>query len=461
MKNGKAHDHRGFTSAWLVVMGLTVSISSSANAQPADLDIKASTATKADAQTTENLNLASFDKVWEIVRDNHWQEDFGGVDWDQARVDLRPKAAEAKTPEEARKVLEELIGRLKVSHFGIIPVDAYKTLNDEEDEATGTGGEAGFTIRLRNNLLTVASVASDSSAEKAGVKAGWILHKVSGKSHDELLESATRASSTGPDRLDTTVGLIGERINRGAPGKTRTIEFRDFDGGIQSVDIVMEKADGTMTKFGHLPLMRVDYETRQLPEDVTYFSFNLFFDPPNVMQAFRDAVEQARESRGLVIDLRGNHGGIAGMTFGMASAFTKEAGKMGVMKMRKQEMTFPLFPPLEPYTGPVAVLIDECSISSAEIMSGGMQDQKFARLFGSTTAGLALPSTVVELPNGDRLQYAFATYTSASGKVLEGVGVVPDEQIAPSSQELREDGDPVLTRAVEWIEQQQSEADKQ
>ena len=289
---------------------------------------------------------------------------------------------------------------------------------------------------------------------------GWTLHKVSGKTHNELLESATQASSTGPDRLDTTVGLIGERINRGAPGKTRTMEFKDFDGNVQSVDIVMTKADGQMKKFGHLPAMRVAYEIRQLPEDVTYFSFNLFFDPPNVMPAFREAVEQARGSKGLVIDLRGNHGGIAGMTFGMASAFATEAGKMGVMKMRSQEMTFPLFPPVEPYTGPVAVLIDECSISSAEIMSGGMQDKGLARLFGTTTAGLALPSTVVKLPNGDRLQYAFATYTSASGKVLEGVGVVPDEQIAPGPQELKENRDPVLARAVEWIQEQQTSADK-
>ena len=100
------------------------------------------------------------------------------------------------------------------------------------------------------------------------------------------------------------------------------------------------------------------------------------------------------------------------------------------------------------------MLIDECSISSAEILSGGLKDQKMARLFGSTTAGLALPSTVVKLPNGDALQYAFATYTSASGDILEGVGVSPDEEISPGREELSKDNDPVLTRAVTWILEQ-------
>jgi len=441
-------------SACIAALGFAVTFSAAGSMSKGQ-----TIAARVAAQPTDTLNLASFDKVWKTARAKHWAEDLGAVDWEQARTDLRPKVAAAKTTAEAREVMNELIGRLKVSHFGIIPVDAYSALNEGQDEATGTGGEAGLTIRLRNNLLTVASVTEGSSADQAGVQPGWTLHKVSGKTHNELLESATEASSTGPDRLDTTVGLIGERINRGAPGKTRTIEFKDFNGDVQTVDIVMTKADGQMKKFGHLPAMRVAYETRQLPEDVTYFSFNLFFDPPNVMTAFREAVEQARDSKGLVIDLRGNHGGIAGMTFGMASAFATEAGKMGVMKMRSQEMTFPLFPPVEPYTGPVAVLIDECSISSAEIMSGGMQDKGLARLFGTTTAGLALPSTVVKLPNGDRLQYAFATYTSASGKVLEGVGVIPDEQIAPGQQELKENRDPVLARAVEWINEQQTSAD--
>ena len=130
--------------AWIAALGVAVTISSSlptANGQ--------TVATEVDAPATDNLNLASFDKVWETVRDNHWEEDFGGVDWDQARRDLRPKAAAATTAAEARDVMNELIGRLKVSHFGIIPVDAYAAISEGQDEATGTGGEAGLTIRLR------------------------------------------------------------------------------------------------------------------------------------------------------------------------------------------------------------------------------------------------------------------------------------------------------------------------
>ena len=83
-----------------------------------------------------------------------------------------------------------------------------------------------------------------------------------------------------------------------------------------------------------------------------------------------------------------------------------------------------------------------------------MQDLGLARIFGNRTAGLALPSVVAKLPNGDRFQYAFADYHSVSGRSLEANGVVPDEVITINRQMLQASDDPVLDRAMEWIKQQ-------
>jgi carboxyl-terminal processing protease len=61
---------------------------------------------------------------------------------------------------------------------------------------------------------------------------------------------------------------------------------------------------------------------------------------------------------------------------------------------------------------------------------------------------------VVRLPNGDGFQYAMANYHSASGKSLEMNGVSPDETVVLSRELLLADPDPVLSRAVQWIQQQ-------
>ncbi len=65
--------------------------------------------------------LETFDAVWSIVRDTHFDTSFNGVDWDAARAEFRPKAAAATTPGELRSLLHNMLGRLGQSHFSVIP----------------------------------------------------------------------------------------------------------------------------------------------------------------------------------------------------------------------------------------------------------------------------------------------------------------------------------------------------
>ncbi|MBI3696198.1 MAG: hypothetical protein HY238_15345, partial [Acidobacteria bacterium] len=75
------------------------------------------------------LNLDSFDKVWSTIRDQHWDPKLGGLDWTAVRDELRPKMEQADTMPQARAVLEEMIGRLRQTHFSIVPGDLYKDLD--------------------------------------------------------------------------------------------------------------------------------------------------------------------------------------------------------------------------------------------------------------------------------------------------------------------------------------------
>ena len=172
-------------------------------------------------------------------------------------------------------------------------------------------------------------------------------------------------------------------------------------------------------------------------------SLNVFFDAINVMKQFGEAIEANRDADGLIIDLRGNPGGLGMMSFAIANWFVTEPGKkLGTLITRSATANFPLNPRARPFKQPVAVLVDELSMSTSEILAGGMQDLKLARIFGSRTPGAALPSVVELLPNGDRFQFAIANYISAGGKPLEGVGVVPDENTPLTRAALLEGRDP-------------------
>ena len=95
--------------------------------------------------------------------------------------------------------------------------------------------------------------------------------------------------------------------------------------------------------------------------------------------------------------------------------------------------------------------MDELSLSTAEILAGGLKDLKRARVFGTRTPGAALPSMIVLLPNGDRFQFAMANYISAGGKPLEGEGVIPDVETPLTRAALLEGRDPAVEAAVRWI----------
>jgi carboxyl-terminal processing protease len=102
----------------------------------------------------------------------------------------------------------------------------------------------------------------------------------------------------------------------------------------------------------------------------------------------------------------------------------------------------------------LAVLIDGCSASTAEILAGGLKDLHRARLFGTRTAAAALPSVIERLPNGDGFQYAIANYISQGGQPLEGIGAIPDEEVRLTRRGLLEGHDAPLEAALAWIGKQ-------
>jgi carboxyl-terminal processing protease len=155
---------------------------------------------------------------------------------------------------------------------------------------------------------------------------------------------------------------------------------------------------------------------------------------------------------GLIIDLRGNGGGVAFLTIGMGGHLLADpALDLGTMRYRDTTLRLAVNPRNPRYDGPVAVLVDGLSASTSEFFAAGLQKHGRARIFGERTAGMALPSTWEELPNGDRMQFVTADYTDPSGARLEAAGVQPD-QVCPLTREALLAGhDPVLEAALSWI----------
>ncbi len=416
--------------------------------------------------------IESFEIVWQTVRDKHWDPKLGGVDWKAVHDELRPQMDKAASAEECRKVMTAMLARLGQSHFGIIPEAAYgeiskdkkvsdKKVSDKSVPDKSDGGEwdsergtPGLQVRLVDGKVVVVKAEEEQPAAKAGVKMGWQVVKVDGQALALTLNKIREANKESRHLDYMLNAAVAERL-RGNVGEKKEFVFETGDGSEKSLTITLTKPAGERTQFGNLPAFYVTAEGRKLAGNIGYFTFSAFLAPSHVMGKLGETVNANLDANGFILDLRGNPGGIGAMASGVGGWFiNKKNQNLGTLYARDGSMNFVLNPRAQTFNGPLAILVDELSASTTEIFAGGLQDLGRAKVFGSRSAGAALPAQIIRLPNGDRFMYAIANYISAGGKPLEGKGVVPDVEVPLRREALLHGQDAVLDAAVEWIRSQ-------
>lgn len=419
--------------------------------------------------------VATFDAVWVAVRDTHWDPTLAGVDWEAVRTQLRPKAEKANTPAELRPILFDMLGRLGQSHFSIIPGSDDDAGAPRARRREAHEGTAGATITLLPSPAdpgtleaVITLVEPGSSAAKAGLKPGMVLTAIDGK--PILHDLPTGAGLERYERL-----AMARARTTGEPGTTATWTVSDGSSPAREVKLTFAADPRPKAKFGNLPPLPTSLEARTLDaaqlkamgstaRSVGVIHFNIWLIP--IARPFDQAVDSMRQCDGMVLDLRGNPGGIGGMAMGLAGHFTPESKELGTMYTREAPLNFVSNPRLVSqdgkvvgaYTGPLAILVDEGTASTSEIFAGGLQYLGRAKIFGTRTAGAALPALMDDLPNGDVLLHAIADYRLPDGRQLEASGVRPDSARAYTRADYAREGDPVLADAVRWIASERSRA---
>lgn len=392
-----------------------------------------------------NVRTEAFDKVWNTVNEKHYDPTFGGVDWQKVRETYLPKATAAKTDDELHAVLRRMLRELKLSHFGIYP----------RDLAARIAGNAGVGIELKMiaGQPVIFRVDAGSTGEVAGLKPGYVVQKIDGKTVTELLKplEASFADRQLSDRMKT---LYRERtIAAFITGKAETkvtIEALDEKGRPQIFTAVRKLFAGEMSQpLGNFPAQPVDFESKLLENNIGYIRFNMWVIPQ--MPKIRAAIREFANARGIIFDLRGNPGGVGGLASGVAGYLLDKQSSLGTMKSRASVYSFIVYPQQQPFLGPVAILTDYGTGSTSEVFAAGMQEIGRAVIVGGTSAGAVLPSVFDTLPTGAIFQYAVSDYRSPKNILIEGRGVIPDIVVAQTRAALLAGRDPQLEAAVKEI----------
>ena len=403
---------------------------------------------------TREIRQKAFDKVWATVNEKHFDPTFGGVDWQRVRGIYEPRAMAAVSDKDFHDALRQMLGELKLSHFGILPPAA-------ELVAAQTGrGVTGIDVIMLDGVPVINRVDAGSTAARAGVKTGQIITQIDGKTWKTIvapLEATLAARKVGEAIHKVYLERTLESAINSKPGTTLVMDVRGAGDVSERFDIVRDPFNGEMSQaLGNFPPQEVVFESRLLPGDVGYIRFNMWIIPQ--MAKLRKAMSEFAAARAVIIDLRGNPGGVGGMAPGFAGLMFKEKASLGSMRSRGGSMEFIAFPQDNAFSGKVVILTDHGTGSTSEVFAAGMQETGRATLIGETSAGAVLPSVFEKLPTGYLFQYAISDYRSPHNILIEGRGVIPDVEVKQTRAALLAEHDAQLDEAIKFIARSTSAA---
>jgi carboxyl-terminal processing protease len=387
----------------------------------------------------------TFDLVWRTVKEKHFDPTFGGVDWDKVREKYAPRAAAVKTDAELHNLLQQMLGELGQSHFGILPPEAVAS----DAASLQKEGDIGIDVRVLDGRIVITSVEERSKAAAVGLKTGFIVEEIDGQPVQRLFErfSKSKLSAATANLYITRIALSG--IN-GKPGTAVRLAYLDGGDKRMEATIEREKLKGEFSPpFGNFPPQHMKFESRRLAGNIGYIRFNIWVIP--MMERIREAIRSHSDASGIIIDLRGNPGGVGAMAPAVTGQLETKQVSLGTMRMRAGHTNFVAFPQQNAYKGPVVILIDSLSASTSEVFASGMQEIGRAIIVGETSVGAALPSVFEKLPTGAVFQYAIADFRTPRGILIEGRGVVPDVQVKLARRQLIEGFDAQLDAAIKQL----------
>lgn len=424
-------------------------------------------AARQDRRTTERREI--LDAAWRTVRDKHYDPKLGGLDWDAVRRRYEPRALGAPDDAAFYRALNDMIGELGQSHMMITGPGASDDDDDDApdpaDPAEGGAatsndvGDPGLTVRVIEGRPTVTDVRPGSSAAIHGIARGYLVNAIGGRpvtgvaAHRRSLRPVEERFAVRRAALHRLQGPVGTKV---------TLAFLDNQDRPGQVVLDRDRPAGPVRQIGYLPPLHPEARVQEIA-GVGVIAFNIFLLDP-LLDDIKRAVDRFVKShvKGLILDLRGNPGGLGAMAIPVASELVTAPTTLGTMVMRDGThtdavttfaQTFVAQPALgrTPYAGPLVVLTDEGTASAAEILAAGLQESGRATVIGDTSLGAVLPSVVESLPHGAVMQVVVADFKTPNGVLLEGRGVQPDQRILETRAGFRGNHDPVLDAGVQAI----------
>jgi carboxyl-terminal processing protease len=354
-----------------------------------------------------------YEEAWNMIRAEYVDSSFNGQDWNRWRTRFKGLI---KDPEDAYVAVATMVASLNDEYTRFLPPRDMREQNLNIDSRLYG---VGIQISMRDNKLVVLATIDDTPAEKAGLLPQDLIIRINGH------ETAGMSVEDAADRIrgprDTQVQLT---VQRG--GRTLNFNIRRAEIRLKSV-FTRPLSDN---RIGYIRLS-------------SFISESMLGEMEAIMRGMTD-------KQALIIDLRGNYGGLFANAVEIADMFL-DKGEIVSIVNREQDRRVYRAHPGRAFRAPMVVLIDGGSASASEILGGALKDNRRATLIGAQSFGKGLVQKINALPEGAGLNITISRYLTPNGTDINKKGIEPDVKVAFGEADFHARRDPQLDKAVDYL----------
>lgn len=350
-----------------------------------------------------------FDNVWKVIRDNYYDAELNTQSWSRWKEHYHGKI---KNDDDAKVAIDTMIASLNDPYSRYMNKSEYLEQNNSIDsKITGIG----VNITSNAGKIQIVNVMEGSPAQFANLLPDDIILTVDGKDVNGL-------------SLSDVANLVRGQEN-------------------SFVNITVLRNNNKLTKRVMRKEIRIKtVKSSVVDKNIGYIKI-LSFIGSATPNEFLEALEKTKDTKGLIIDLRGNTGGLLPNAVFIANLFIPEGNIVSIVGRNGYKYDINAQNTEYGITKPTVVLVDGGSASASEILSGALKDYNKAKLLGTKTFGKGMVQKIIPMPNETGLNLTVAKYLTPKGTDINKIGITPDIPVELSIKDFKNNNDAQLQAA--------------
>ena len=369
----------------------------------------------AEQQSVNTTQLSAqrlFDHTWQVVKNEYYDPNFNKQYWIRWKNHYHGKI---KTEDDAKVAIETMLTSLDDPYSRFLTREEFA---EQNSSITSKISGIGVNIINESGKIKIINVIENTPAQFADIKVNDIILAIDGKKVSGMSLAEVANLVKGPANTFVSLDVLRNK----EPIKKKIIRK---EINIKTVKSSVDK------NIGYIQI--TSFISASTPNEIL------------------DALEKTSDTEGLIIDLRGNTGGLLPNAIFAANMFIQK-GKIVTISGRNgyrydvmaQDNNVNI-------DKPIIVLVDGTSASASEIFAAAMKDYGRAKLLGTKTYGKGMVQKIIPMPNQTGLNLTIAKYLTPKGNDINKLGIDPDIELPLKRSDILQKKDTQLDAAKDLM----------